>query len=93
MEGFVGSSKMLAAIARDPRNIQAVEQAGGLKAALVVLSTVKEKPEATAACCGTLAPMSQIPTLANQMMSSGAVASVSLKELPVLFENFWNTKS
>lgn len=67
---------MLAAICRRPQHVQAVEQAGGLTAAVAGIASLKKHREAAAACCDILAPMARFPQMATQMIETGAISTV-----------------
>lgn len=76
VSGLNGCCKMIAAIASDPRHIDAVDTAGGLEAVLSATAVAQNHSDALCSCFSALIAMSRMPSLAYQIIEQDALSAV-----------------
>ncbi|KFH17871.1 putative anonymous antigen-1 [Toxoplasma gondii MAS] len=78
-----GAAKMLARIASNPVNVDAIVQAGGVATLCTAVSYCTESMEALGALCMALVPLASRESLAHEIVQYQTFATV----LPILYQN------
>ncbi|PFH34228.1 putative anonymous antigen-1 [Besnoitia besnoiti] len=78
-----GAAKMLARIASNPSNVDAIVQAGGVATLCTAVSYCTESMEALGSLCMALVPLSTRESLAHEIVQYQTFATV----LPILYQN------
>nr|CEL69917.1 TPA: anonymous antigen-1, putative [Neospora caninum Liverpool] len=81
-----GAAKMLARIASNPLNVDAIVQAGGVATLCTAVSYCTESMEALGALCMALVPLASRESLAHEIVQYQTFATV----LPILYQNVEN---
>lgn len=85
---ITGTAKMLARIASNPANVDAVVQAGGVATLCTAASYCTESMEALGAVCGALVPLASRESLAHEIVQYQTFATI----LPILYQNVENAE-